>query len=110
MSERQPIDELIESLVRKTSVEVPEALEARVRAAAREDERRARERRRVLRWSLIPAAAAALVLGVFVASPVIRRPAAPPAIAEIRTEFEIPGKDIKIVFFQKPDFKLFQED
>lgn len=106
---RADIDERIAALVRKTDAGIPAGLEQRVRAAAIEGERKLRARQRILRWSLVPAAAAALVLGVFLAAPVTRKPA-PTAIAEIRTEFEIPGKDIKIVFFQKPDFKLFQED
>ena len=107
---RTDIDERISALVRKADAGIPAGLEARIRTAAVEGERRTRARRvRVLRWSLVPAAAAALILGVFLASPVVRRPAVR-EIAEIRTEFEIPGKDIKIVFFQKPDFKLFQED
>ena len=109
MNESNRIDERISELVRSVQAEVPAGLEARIRAAAGEEERRTRSRLRVLRWSLVPAAAAALVLGVFLATPVVRRPV-PREIAEIRTEFEIPGKDIKIVFFQKPDFKLFQED
>jgi len=108
-SNRIDIDERIAALVRSVHAEVPAELEERIRTAARNEERKLRARQRVLRWSLIPAAAAALVLGVFLASPVAHRPV-PREIAEIRTEFEIPGKDIKIVFFQKPDFKLFQED
>ncbi len=106
---RTEIDERIAALVRRADAGIPAGLEARVRTAAVEGERKLRARQRVLRWSLVPAAAAALILGVFLASPVARKPA-PTAIAEIRTEFEIPGKNIKIVFFQKPDFKLFQED
>ena len=109
MIERNSIDERITEFLRRTDAEVPPALEGRVRAAAREEERRMRSRRRVLRWTLIPTAAAALVLAAFLASPFALSPA-PTTIGEIRTEFEIPGKNIKIVFFQKPDFKLFQED
>lgn len=109
-SNRIDIDERIAALVRSVHAEVPAGLEERIRAAARNEEQKTRARQRILRWTLIPAAAAALVLAAFLASPVALKPVRTDTIAEIRTEFEIPGKDIKIVFFQKPDFKLFQED
>jgi hypothetical protein len=111
MTERNPIDERISGLVRSVRAEVPEALEARIRAEARDETRKAAERRRFLRWALVPTAATALVLAAALVSPVfLEIKPAPTTIGEIRTEFEIPGKNIKIVFFQKPDFKLFQED
>ena len=111
MIERNPIDERIAELVRSVRDDVPDALEARIRAEARAGERKAAERKRLLRWTLIPTAVTALVLAAALVSPVFLEVKPTPAtIAEIRTEFEIPGKDIKIVFFQRPDFKLFQED
>jgi hypothetical protein len=102
-------DQRISELIRSVHAEVPDALDRRIRAAAREEERKTRARGRILRWALVPTAATALLLAAALVWPVFFKPA-PTAIAEIRTEFEIPGKDIKIVFFQKPDFKLFQED
>jgi hypothetical protein len=111
MSDRERIDEEIGRLVRSVRSEVPAGLEEKARAAALSDMRKRRERRLVLRWALVPTAVAALLLAALVVPQAVRRASvAPVALAEIRTEFEIPGKDIKIVFFQKPDFKLFQED
>ena len=111
MIERNPIDERISGLVRSVRAGVPDALEARIRAEARAEARKAAERKRFLRWTLVPTAATALVLAAALVSPVVLKPVPAPAeIAEIRTEFEIPDKGIKIVFFQRPDFKLFQED
>jgi len=111
MSEIERIDEEIGRLVRSVRREVPAGWEEKARAAAVAEAGKRRERRIVLRWALVPAAAAALLLAALVVPQAVRRPApVPVALAEIRTEFEIPGKDIKIVFFQKPDFKLFQED
>jgi hypothetical protein len=111
MSERERIDEEIGRLVRSVRSEVPAGLEEKARAAAIAEVGKRRERRLVLRWALVPTVAAALLLAALVVPQAVRKVApAPIALAEIRTEFEIPGKDIKIVFFQKPDFKLFQED
>lgn len=111
MTERNPIDERISALVRSVRDEIPAGLEERIRTAARDEARKAAEQRRFLRWALVPAAATALILAAALVSPVfLKLQPAPTPIAEIRTEFEIPDKDIKIVFFQKPDFKLFQED
>jgi hypothetical protein len=111
MSERERIDEEIGRLVRSVRSDVPAGLMEKTRAAAFEAERKRGERRRTFRWALVPAAAAALIVAALVVPPLARRPSAPPVqLAEIRTEFEIPDKNIKIVFFQKPDFKLFQEE
>jgi hypothetical protein len=45
----------------------------------------------------------------FLLLPALRKPPAP-QIAEIRTEFELVDKNIKIIFFQKPDFSLLKEE
>ena len=91
MIERNPIDERISGLVRSVRAGVPDALEARIRAEARAEARKAAERKRFLRWTLVPTAATALVLAAALVSPVVLKPVPAPAeIAEIRTEFEIP--------------------
>ncbi|OGD19323.1 MAG: hypothetical protein A2W03_18520 [Candidatus Aminicenantes bacterium RBG_16_63_16] len=54
-------------------------------------------------------AAAVCVLAAFLLIPILKKPPVSP-ISEIRTEFEIADKNIKIVFIQKPDFSLFQEE
>jgi len=65
-------------------------------------------RRRFLFLALIPGAAAALLTAVLLV-PALRRPPIRP-ISEIRTEFELVDKNIKIIFIQRPDFKLFKEN
>ncbi len=124
------LDRKIAGLLRSVDRDVPPALEARIRAAAeraattgglsrklsllpvglrRRRLGRAGGRRRLRILALVPGAAAAVALVVFLLVPALRRSPAH-RISEIRTEFEIPDKNIKIVFFQRPDFKLFQEE
>ena len=70
-------------------------------------------RRRFFRkWQLALAVVpggAALFLAFFFLWPAFRKQEEP-QIAEIRTQFELVDKNITIIFFQKPDFKLFEED
>jgi hypothetical protein len=109
MNSDERLDESISKLVRSVQREVPPALDRRVRIAATGLALRTgrRERRRPWLLALIPGTAVVL-LAVLLLLP---RPApAPDPIFEIRTEFEIADKNIKIVFFQKPDFHLHQEE
>ncbi len=120
MSDEKRLDEKIAGLVRSVNEGVPPALEARILAAAeaaRPDTGRlgrlwlrpgASLRRRAGILALVPAAAVC-ALAAFLLIPILRKPPAS-RISEIRTEFEIADKNIKIVFFQKPDFNLFQEE
>jgi hypothetical protein len=120
MSDDSRLDERIARLVRGADRNIPPGLEARVRAAAETANLRRGGRvrrpalglfsRRALRiLALVPGAAAAAALAAFLLVPALRKPPASP-IAEIRTEFEIADKNIKIVFFQNPDFNLSEEE
>jgi hypothetical protein len=106
------LDERIAGLVRSLELDVPDGLDERVRTAARSLPPKPRAafpagRRRL--WPvLVPSAAFALAAALLVL-PTLRRPAATP-ITEIRTEFELADKNIKIIFFQKPDFNFFKEN
>ncbi|MCX6559222.1 MAG: hypothetical protein NTZ26_01785 [Candidatus Aminicenantes bacterium] len=82
MNSDERLDESISRLVRSVEHEVPTALDRRIQEAADKFTSRAERSNR-------------------------RRPY---PISEIRTEFEIAGKNIKVVFFQKPDFHLFEEE
>ncbi|MCX6559042.1 MAG: hypothetical protein NTZ26_00880 [Candidatus Aminicenantes bacterium] len=109
MNSDERLDESIAKLVRSVQRDVPPTLDRRIREASDRFTSRAErsDRRRPWLLALIPGAAAAL-LAAFLLFP---RPAtAPNPISEIRTEFEIAGKNIKVVFFQKPDFHLFEEE
>jgi hypothetical protein len=121
MSDDNRLDEKISGLVRSVDRGLPPLLEERIRAAATAGRARpgvfgwrpARlapsARRRTWMLALVPGAAAAVILAVFLLIPALSKPAAP-RVSEIRTEFEIADKNIKIVFFQRPDFKLTQEE
>lgn len=110
MSDDKILDEQISRLVRGVERAVPPAVETRLLAAAEGLRPRAGRfwLRRPFWLTLIPSAAAVL-LAVLVLVLAMRRPPVSP-IAEIRTEFEIADKNIKIIFFQKPDFNLFKEN
>jgi len=109
MSDDKIFDERISSLVRGVERAVPPALETRIRAAAGGLQPRPKisALRRPLWLALVPGAAAA-ILAALLWLPVFQKP--PQPLSEIRTEFELPGKNIKIVFFQKPGFNLFKEN
>ena len=109
------LDERISGLVRRVSPDVPEGLEDRALAAAREaggrpGARKALRRRPIARrlWAALAPAAVLAGLAVLIALPPLNTPA-PSSISEIRTEIELADKNIKIIFFQKPDFNLLKE-
>jgi hypothetical protein len=102
------LDREIAKLVRGVERGVPEALDGRVAASAARLEARAERTRKRRPWLLavVPATIAASALVIFLAV----RPEPLDPIDEIRTEFEIADKNIKVIFFQKPDFHLFEEE
>lgn len=111
MSDDKILDEQISRLVRSIERAVPPGVEAKIQEAAADLRPRAGRfwLRRPFWLTLIPSAAATILLAVVVLVPALRRPPISP-IAEIRTEFEIVDKNIKIIFIQKPDFNLFKEN
>jgi hypothetical protein len=121
MSDDKKLDEKISRLVRSVERDVPPAVEARIREASEGIRLRQRfsggrwllagisSRRAIRILALASGAAAVVVLGALLLVPALRKPPAP-RISEIRTEFEIADKNIKIVFIQRPDFKLTQEE
>jgi hypothetical protein len=111
MNDRQ-LDDRISDLVRRVALDVPDGLEEKALEAGRTPVMRAdthTQRRANRIWpALIPAAVLAGAAALLVL-PALRRPPAAP-ITEIRTEFELADKNIKVIFFQKPDFNLFKEN
>src|SRR5512135_913275 len=98
-------DDRIKSLVRSVGRPVPPAVEKKLMAAAAAQEAAPGPRpssRPLLAISAL-AGTAALALALWVAIPALR-PERPRQIAEIRTEFVLPDKNITIIFVQKPDF------
>jgi hypothetical protein len=107
--DEKKLDDKIARLVRSVELEVPPGVDAEIREAAEHLKPAPRlfKMRRPLWLALIPSAAAAL-LAVIALLPTPQKPLSP--ISEIRTEFEIADKNIKIIFIQKPDFNLFKEN
>ncbi len=110
MADNRVFDNRISELLRDTDRNIPAECEIKIRTTASSVRFRPRLSfiRRPFFLILVPAAAAVLLL-VFLLLPALRKPPAP-QISEIRTEFELADKNIKIVFFQKSDFNLFKED
>jgi hypothetical protein len=110
MNDRDRLDEQISRLVRSSDREVPAGLEAKIRAAAAGSDLRPSwwPGFRVLIPALAGGLAAAALLFLLILLPGIPR-RGPILVSEIRTEFEIPEKNIKIIFFQRPNFQLPKE-
>ena len=107
MEDHNRFDEELKKLVRGVERSVPPGVEERIRTAAYAAQvlprKRAFHNPRLALASM--AGLAALLLAVLVMIPSHRR-GETPQIAEIRTEFEIADKNIKIIFVQKPDFPV----
>ncbi len=98
-------DDRIKALVRSVTKPVPPAVEKELVGAAAAQEAATGRRpgfRPLLAISAL-AGTAALALALWVFIPALR-PERPRQIAEIRTEFVLPDKNITIIFVQKPDF------
>jgi hypothetical protein len=102
------LDEELRTLVRSVERAVPMDLEARVRAEAEALRPQPKSRFPFIRRPLVLASlsgAAIFFVAFLLIFPSLHRREAP-QIAEIRTEFELADKNIKIIFVQKPDFPV----
>jgi hypothetical protein len=98
------LDTLISTHVRSVQYKIPDSVEGKVNAAILKE-------KKPLLWFRVSlsAAAAALVLiaVVFIFQPFLRDPGEQVSpITEIKTEFELTDKNIKILWVQKKDFEL----
>jgi len=113
MPDRNRIDDEITRLVRSVERRIPPELEARVRAAAAGSggaipkPARPSARSPALAAAVGAAAGALLLLWLLVPGTPPRKT---PLISEIRTELEIPEKNIRVIFIQRPNFQLPKED
>jgi hypothetical protein len=110
MDEDKILDKEISRLVRSLEKGLPAGLEERIaiKASSGAPHRRPFFRKWYLALALVPVGAA-LFLAFFLLLPAFRKQEEP-QIAEIRTQFELVDKNITIIFIQKPDFKLFEEN
>jgi hypothetical protein len=103
-------DEMISTLVRSVQYKIPDSVEEQVNASMVETKTgKPRLFKRPLLWYPVSAAAALVIIAALVIfQPFVNKetidPGAP--ITEIKTEFELRDKNIKILWVQKKDFKL----
>ena len=111
MENEQDIDAKISHLVRAADLDIPPELERKTRERATElpGRHRIATFNRLFWITATGAAAALLLLALLIIPPMSRHQPTEPVIAEIRTEFEIPDKNITIIFFQKSDFPRLKE-
>jgi len=110
MDEDKILDKEISRLVRSLEKDLPAGLEDRIALEASTGKLHHRPffRKWQLALAVVPGGAA-LFLALFLLLPVFRKQQEP-QLAEIRTQFELVDKNITIIFIQRPDFKLFEED
>lgn len=110
MDEDKVLDKEISRLVRSLEKGLPPGLDERIalKASSGAPHRRPFFRKWQLALAVVPGGAA-LFLALFLLLPAFRKQEEP-QITEIRTQFELVDKNITIIFIQRPDFKLFEED
>ena len=110
MTDKQNIDDKITKLVQSLESEIPAPVEEKLRAktVTIRPVYKIRVKRRPLFIGILTSAAVILFAFLFLFPLLQKR--REPQIAEIRTEFELRDKNIKIIFIQKSDFNLFKED
>jgi len=104
------LDKEISRLVRSLEKALPVGLEERIalKATSEVPYHRPFFRKWRLALAVVPGGAA-LLLALLLLLPALRKQEGP-QITEIRTQFELVDKNITIIFIQRPDFKLFEED
>jgi hypothetical protein len=106
MEDHDRFDDELTKVVRSVELDVPPAVENRLRVVAESPRpsRGKRPIRRPLLFIALPSAMIVVLAVLLVFQPVRGRK--DPQIAEIRTEFILADKDIMIVFIQRPDFPV----
>ena len=110
MTNKKNIDEKISKLVKSIETDIPPAVEEKLELV-RETLRPRHKilgRRPIFYLGILSSAAAVLLLFVFL-FPLFHE-VSESQISEIRTEFELRDKNIKIIFIQREDFRLFKEE
>lgn len=110
MTNNQDTDKKIIKLVKSVEADIPAAVDEKLRMVQgiMRPRHRILRKRPILCLGILSSAAAVLLLVLFL-FPLIRGVPEPP-ISEIRTEFELRDKNIKIIFIQRKDFSLFEEE
>lgn len=113
MNQQKIDDHKISSLVQSVKYKIPEAVEDKINSAIEESKTiksRSRFFKKPLLWYPVSLTAALLIiltLSILINPLIEKKPALQkPPISEIRTQFEIKEKNIKILWIQKKDFQL----
>ena len=108
MNKNHNDDKEISRIVRSADLEISLELEEKIREKTERLE--VPRGKRFSRWPIWAAATACASAFLFAILLIYPGPQSPGReIAEIRTEFEIPEKNIKIIFVQRADFPLLKE-
>jgi hypothetical protein len=102
-------DEKISRFVQAFQCEIPPSVEDKLEHAIMNwDKVKKPSRQWFFTWYPAAAAltAAIIIAALFIIRPFTGSSAGPAPITEIRTEFELKDKNIKIIWFQKKDFEL----
>jgi hypothetical protein len=110
MDNKKIDDEMISTLVRTVQYKIPDSVEEQVNAyMAKTKTRKHRLFKKPLFWYPVSAAAVMVIIAVLVLfQPFVNKETIDQStpITEIKTEFELRDKNIKILWVQKKDFKL----
>jgi hypothetical protein len=110
MDKKKIDDEMISTLVRSVQYKIPDSIEEQVNASMVETKTgKPWLFKRPLFWYPVSAAAAMVIIATLVIfQPVVNKETIDQGtpITEIKTEFELRDKNIKILWVQKKDFKL----
>ena len=110
MANKKNIAEKIAKLVQSLETEIPAQVEEKLMATAETIPPFQRTRIKRLPFSLGILTSAAMILIAFLFLFPMLQKRREPQIVEIRTEFELIDKNIKIIFIQSRDFNLFKEE
>lgn len=110
MNNNQDFDEKIVKLVTSVEEDIPAAVDEKLQIAVETLRPRHKilTRRPIFYFGILSSAAAVLLLFVLLLP--LFQGVSESQISEIRTEFELRDKNIKIIFIQRKDFNLFKEE
>jgi hypothetical protein len=109
MANKKIDDEMISTLVRSVQYKIPDSVEEQVNASmAKTKTGKSWLFKRPLLWYPVSAAAMVIIAALVIFQPFVNKETIDPGtpIMEIKTQFELRDKNIKILWVQKKDFKL----
>jgi hypothetical protein len=109
MEDEKDIDSKISRLVQAVDLDIPPELESGIREKAMELSSLPRRRVPSVPFWIVAASSATLLFLAFLLFSPKPHQQIEPVIPEIRTEFEIPDKNITIIYIQKSDFPRLEE-